>query len=217
VNNNSAQVAQQAHRKHEQDDAVLDAPKLKSVAGLYRFCAQSMKFPEEHWFTRDYVDCLYQLLENIGGLEQKKELERVFARQVLPLEELQIEYTRLFINGSPHVVAPPYASVYLDKSLQGQATEKINSFYGARGFFMREDSDLPDHIVHQLEFLALLTQSGDQESESLFLTQMFFPWFRLFAPRVVQESQHPFYRIVVQIIDYFTKEEDENGIQGIEA
>ena len=189
---------------------------LKALAGLYRFCAQSMKFPEMNWFTRDYLECLYQLLENIGGLEQKRELEQAFSPPTLPLEELQIEYTRLFINGSQHVLAPPYASVYFDKSLQGQSTEKILSFYVSKGFLMREGSDLPDHIIHQLEFLALLVQTGDQRSEAQFLSLFFLPWFQMFFPRVVHESQHPFYRIIVQIIDYFTKEEDEHGIQDIE-
>ncbi len=195
----------------------LPANSLKTIAGLYRLSAQSMKFPEKQWFTRDYLHCLYLLLEIMGGLEQKMELAKVFAQPVLPLDELQIEYTRLFITGCPHVVAPPYASVYLDRSLQGPYTEKILSFYRTRGFVMRSGSDLPDHLVHQLEFLARLAEAGDQKFESLFLRQLFFPWFRAFAPRVVQESRHPFYRIVVQLIDYFTKEEEEHGIQGIEA
>ncbi len=193
------------------------AEDLLTIAGLYRFCAQSMKFPARKWFTQDYLHCLYHVLESIGGLEQKALLAKAFADQSLPLEGLQIEYTRLFINGCPHVLAPPYASVYLDRSLQGPFTEKILSFYRARGFVMHRDSDLPDHLVHQLEFLARLAESGDQKNESLFLKQLFLPWFQAFAPRVEQESQHPFYRIIVQLIDYFTKEEDEHGIQGIEA
>ena len=197
--------------------AAFPTENLKAIAGLYRFCAQSMKFPEMTWFTRDYLECLYQLLENIGGLEQKRDLEQIFSLPTPPLEKLQVEYTRLFINGSPHVLAPPYASVYFDKSLQGQSTEKILSFYFSKGFLMCEGSDLPDHIVHQLEFLALLVETGDQRSEAQFLSLFFLPWFQMFSPRVVHESKHPFYRIVIQIIDYFTKEEDEHGIQDIEA
>ena len=185
---------------------------LVTLAGLYRFCAQSMKFPEECWFNQDYLDCLYQLLENIGGFQEKRELEQVLDSSSPSLNSLQIEYTRLFINGSPHVLAPPYASVYLDKSLQGQSTEKILSFYYSHGFFPREGEDLPDHIVNQLGFLAYLVEEGDHVSEAQFLSQLFQPWFELFFPRVVGESQHPFYRIIVQIIDYFTKEEEENGI-----
>lgn len=196
---------------------VFSTENLKTIAGLYRFCAQSMKFPKINWFTRDYLECLYRILEKIGGLEQKRDLEQAFSLSTLHLEKLQIEYTRLFINGSPHVLAPPYASVYFDKSLQGQSTEKILSFYASKGFLMRQGSDLPDHIVHQLEFLALLVETGDQRSEAQFLSSFFLPWFQMFFPRVVHESRHPFYRIVVQIIDYFTKEEDEHGIQDIEA
>ena len=199
------------------DYPVISGENLVTMAGLYRFCAQSMKFPEECWFNQDYLPCLYQLLENIGGFHQKRELEQALALSYPSLDSLQIEYTRLFINGSPHVLAPPYASVYLDKSLQGQSTAKILSFYYSQGFFLREGEDLPDHIVNQLGFLAHLVEAGDHACEAQFLSRLFHPWFQLFFPRVVCESQHPFYRIIVQIIDYFTKEEDENGIQGIEA
>ena len=198
-------------------NAVLTSENLKAIAGLYRFCAQSMKFPEATWLTPDYLACLYQLLENIGGLEQKRDLAQFFSLPASPLEQLQIEYTRLFINGSPHVVAPPYASVYFDRSLQGQHTEKILSFYVSHGFLMAEDADLPDHIVHQLEFLALLVERGDQKAEAQFLSLFFLPWFQLFFPRVVHPSHHPFYKTIVHLIDYFTKEEDQHGIQDIEA
>jgi TorA maturation chaperone TorD len=190
---------------------------LHTLAGLYRFCSQSMRFPSSSWFNRDYLECLYQLLEGIGGIEKKTELQAVFAHFPAALEDLQIEYTRLFINGSPHVIAPPYASVYLDRSLQGKSTERILSFYIAKGFRMCENSDLPDHLVHQLEFLALLTEEGDGKSEDEFLSQFFFPWFTVFLERILTEARHPFYKTVVLLIDYFTKEEDEHGIQGLEA
>lgn len=190
---------------------------LNTLAGLYRFCSQSMRFPSSSWFTRDYLECLYQLLEGIGGTEKKTELQAIFSHLPESLEDLQIEYTRLFINGSPHVIAPPYASVYLDRSLQGMSTEKILSFYIEKGFRMCENSDLPDHLVHQLEFLALLIEEGDAKTEDAFLSQCFFPWFTVFLQRILTQAQHPFYKTVVLLIDYFTKEEDEHGIQGLEA
>jgi len=197
--------------------AAVPAGDLKVIAGLYRFCAISLRFPDLQWFTRDYLDTLYQLLTHMGGLDQKLIMEQAFAGPVLSLEELQIDYTRLFINGVPHVLAPPYASVYLDKSLQGQSAEHIMSYYHSKGFLKREGSELPDHIVSQLEFLAYLVERGDQAGEAHFLTQFFSPWFHSFLSRVVNESRHPFYRIIVQMVDYFTKEEEQHGVQDIEA
>ena len=133
------------------------------------------------------------------------------------METLQIEHTRLFINGVPHVIAPPYGSVYLDKSLLGLHTEKTLRFYAECGYSLKSGSDLPDHIIHQLEFLSLLAEKGDAEHESEFLQTIFLPWFDKFGARVKQESQHPFYSVIVQLIDYLTKEEDEHGIQLDEA
>lgn len=200
----------------EQATSAVPAENLTTLAGLYRFCSQSMRFPAHQWFTKEFLDIFYQILDGAGDTDRKKELQMVFDSGI-GLEKLEIEYTRLFINGSPHTVAPPYASVYLDRSLQGASTEKILSYYIEKGFRMCAGSDLPDSLVHQLEFLALLVERGDLQGEVYFLTQLFLPWFQQFLDRIVQEARHPFYRTVVLLIDYLTKEEDEHDIHGFEA
>jgi putative dimethyl sulfoxide reductase chaperone len=194
----------------------MSAERLATLAGLYRFCSQSMRFPACQWLTHQYLDIFYQILDGVGGVEGKKALQTVFASGIA-IEELEIEYTRLFINGAPYTAAPPYASVYLDRSLHGASTEKVLSYYIEKGFRMCSGADLPDHLFHQLEFLALLMERGDQQGERFFLTYFFLPWFSKFLCRILEEAEHPFYRTVVLLIDYFTKEEDEHGIHRFEA
>lgn len=184
---------------------------------LFRFCAQSLRYPESGWFTNQYLESVDLLLEALGANQEREAIRFEFSRANDPLEQLQIEYTRLFINGVPHVVAPPYGSVYLDRSLQGPHTEKTRNFYRQYGYDLAEPGELPDHIVHQLEFLALLTARGEESARVDFLKTIFFPWFSIFATRVRQESNHPFYSVIVQLIDYLTKEDDEDGIQRNEA
>lgn len=189
-----------------------DIPLSAQIATLYRFCARSMQYPESTWFTSEYLESLYLLLES---LEAEREIIEIKAAMAVPgdsLERLQIEYTRLFINGIPHVAAPPYGSVYIDKSLQGQHASKTLLFYREHGFSLKENADLPDHIIHQLEFLSLLAEQGDGEAEADFLRNLFIPWFPHFKKRVEQEAQHPFYPVIVQLIDFFTMEENKDGI-----
>jgi TorA maturation chaperone TorD len=176
-----------------------------------------MHYPEPDWFTEDYLNNLFTLLETLGASEEKEQIARVTDITPESIEALQIEYTRLFINGFPHVVAPPYGSVYIDKSLQGLHTEKTLRFYTSYGYSLKDGADLPDHIIHQLEFLSLLADGDDSQAESEFLKTIFAPWFAKFHARVKQESNHPFYSVLVQLIDYLTKEEDEHGIQLDEA
>jgi putative dimethyl sulfoxide reductase chaperone len=187
------------------------------ISTLYRFCAQSMRYPESQWFTQEYLDNLYTLLDAVGKDQEKKKLVSFFTSTASFLECLQIDYTRLFITGVPHVLAPPYGSVYIDKSLQGQHTAKTLKFYHDHGFAMAADADLPDHIIHQLEFLSLLADDNDQQAEHEFLVNIFLSWFQHFAKKVQCAAGYPLYPAVVQLIAYLTKEENEYGIHNNEA
>lgn len=189
-----------------------DSSPSTQVATLYRFCARSMQYPEPTWFNEEYIESLYLLLDSLEAHREIQEIKTALSEADDALEQLQIEYTRLFINGIPHVAAPPYGSVYIDKSLQGQHTEKTMQFYREHGYSLNENADLPDHLVHQLEFLSLLAEQGDAETESVFLTRLFVPWFPHFKKRVETEAQHPFYSVIVQLIDFLTMEENKDGI-----
>lgn len=178
------------------------------ISLLYRFLAQSLKFPERSWFTDEFKTMFFSMLDQLEANTESKDLRQFFARTDDFIEDLQIEYTRLFINGVPHVVAPPYGSVYLDKSLQGLHASKTLLYYREKGCDMAEGSDLPDHIVHELEFLSHLAGDGDLAGEKEFLQNYFLTWFPTFRNRVLSEAHHPYYRLVITMIDYFTKEEE---------
>ena len=187
------------------------------IATLYRFCAQSMQYPAPEWFSENYLASLYGLLDALGGSKEKKELLAEFAKSNDLLEDLQIEYTRLFINGVPHVAAPPYGSVYMEKTLRGKYSEEILTYYQSLGYNLTEKADLPDSLIHQLEFLSFLAEDKNREKEEEFLARFFLPWYSIFAARVKEDALHPFYPIIVGFIDFFTKEEEEYGVQHNEA
>ena len=187
------------------------------VATLYRFCAQSMQYPDPQWFSESYLSSLYKLLDALGGETDKKLLQVAFARSTDVLEELQVEYTRLFINGVPHVAAPPYGSVYMNKTLRGKYSEDILYYYRSLGYDLVARADLPDSLIHQLEFLSFLAEDRNREAEEEFLARFFIPWYPLFAARVKEDAKHPFYQIIISFIDFFTQEEEEYGVQHNEA
>jgi len=187
------------------------------ISTIYRFCAQSMQYPDQSWLTEHYFSSLYGLLDVLGGKKEKELLINALNDSNDYLEDLQVEHTRLFINGMPHVVAPPYASVYIEKTLQGKFSEEILLFYRSLGYSLTEQADFPDNLIHQLEFLSFLAEDKNQQAEEDFLLRFFHPWYPLFSKRVKEESQHPFYHVVITIIDFFTKEEKEYGVQFNEA
>ena len=83
--------------------------------------------------------------------------------------EMAREYTRLFINAFPRVVAPPYGSIYLEKDriVYGKSTSKVLRFYHETGFTLKEElKDLPDHIAHEMQFMGILADAEGQVSDS---------------------------------------------------
>jgi len=187
-------------------------PAYAQIGVIYRFCAQSMRYPTSQWFTDSYLQILYDFLRTLGGTKEIETLQQQIATAANALEPLQVEYTRLFINGIPHVVAPMYAGVYIDKTLRGKFSEEILTYYGKCGYTLSNSGDLPDNLVHQLEFLSFLAEDGDQAAEEEFLRRFFLRWFPVFASRIKEEAVHPFYPVIVSIIDFFTKEEEEYGV-----
>ncbi|MFW2367001.1 MAG: TorD/DmsD family molecular chaperone [Desulforhopalus sp.] len=194
-----------------------NSSKPDHIAAIYRFCAQSMQYPQPEWFSKTYLDSLNTLLDALGGETEKQRLEEVLVKSSDMLEDLQVEHTRLFINGAPHVAAPPYGSVYLEKTIRGKYSEEILTFYHSLGYTLTTEADLPDSLIHQLEFLSFLAEDNNREGEEEFLSRFFLPWFPVFSARVLEEAQHPYYQIIVSIIDFFTKEEEEYGVQLNEA
>jgi len=193
---------------------MIAAGQSADVSSFYRFLAQSMRYPDRQWMTADYFNTLLTILTELGGDSEEKEMRAALSATQLTqlLEDLQVEYTRLFINSHPHAIAPPFASIYIDQTLQSAFTEKTYNFYKQKNYTLSEQTVPPDHLVTELEFLSLLTEKGDFHGEEEFLRDLFRPWFQQFQDRISSVSCHPYYKVMTQLIDFFTKEDEENGI-----
>jgi len=183
-------------------------------AELFAFFALLMRYPESQFFDRELLDALQGLL-NFCQLSDA--MDRLAAWQAdRSMDELlndaQVAYTHLFINAVPHVIAPPYASVYMDGDggLQGKTTEKIRQWYLKHGFDVAVPGEPADHIRFQLEFVAALFQEDREEAAETFIRTLFIPWFKRFLHRfgeTPEASRHPFYEASLQLIHTIVKEE----------
>ncbi len=131
-------------------------------------------------------------------------------------QALQIEYTRLFINGVPHVLAPPYASAYANTGLLlGQPAEAALRTYREAGLVFAADThELPDHIAATLEFMGYLGRQelaarhsgqlamADQwlERQRNFLAQLLLPWTTTWQARVVEHDRTDFYAALARLV-----------------
>ena len=188
-----------------------DAPATEAAtfSSLYSFLALTMRYPDPAFCNEPFFDAFESLLASLDWPAELAELRTWRKKTADPLDDLRTAYTSLFITAAPGTTIPPYASVYLDGdgSLHGRTTERTRDFYRERGFDLRSETEPADHIQFELEFLAALAGEAMFDDEELFLQTLFRPWFVRFQEKSMQEARHPFYRVSIQLIDFFTKEE----------
>lgn len=171
-----------------------------------------------------------RLFESMAGAAARidPELAAIAARlgpafAGLPLAELLVDYTRLFL-GPSHALAQPYASVWLSGEnllLQG-STLDVKAMYEEGGFEIADDfRELPDHVAAELEFLYLLIHRenearwsgrGDEQAalEALkrrFLDEHLGRWLGPFLLAVHEGAQTPFYETLAELTEALVRRE----------
>ena len=133
--------------------------------------------------------------------------------------ELSVAYTRLFL-GPPSVLAPPYASFYLDHkgSVMGPSSIAIMKLYSAAGLRLDDEfNEMPDHIAVVLEFLyyllfqeAMVRNDNAYEEKTKiekirirFLKNYSFTWIPRFCGKIVTADEHPVYTALGNCLDAF--------------
>ncbi len=98
----------------------------------------------------------------------------------MPLEEVQAEYTRLFISSYPALLCPPYESYYREGIVYGNTAIEVRELYEKRGLKFSFEGEPPDLLSAELDFLAI-TNDGS------FLARM-KEWVYGFTERVRENS-----------------------------
>ena len=177
---------------------------MSSLAQIYRFLGQAIRYPQADWFTNDFFNDYHGLLASLNW-PMPTPLPSQVSKQFM--EDVQVEYTRLSINAIPQVIAPPYGSAFMDGSLNGPWADKTRDYYQKFGFSLTT-KDFPDHLVTQLDFIALREEEEEGGSED-FLKKIFRPWFTLFHNKVMENSTEIYLTTTIKLIDFFTREERE--------
>ena len=145
------------------------------------------------------------------------------------LEDLAIEYTRLFLGPGKHI--SPHESVQHQRAegkwgqLWGDSTVEVKKFIETTGLEYQSDyKGLPDHISVELEFMQQLTlreeQAWEEEDmdgaascrniEKKFIEEHMVPWVSEFCEKIMQEAELPFYRDLAALTRNFIEfEKDE--------
>ena len=131
---------------------------FENKARTLRFLSQCFAYPNSAFLPN-----LRKRLREITGEKEKAGFEpllRLFGQE--NNEQLQGEYTRLFITGYPSTPCPPYESVFREGRMLGSCSHKVQTLYQEWG--MTAEEGLLDHISTELEFLAFLASAATLEA-----------------------------------------------------
>ena len=144
------------------------------------------------------------------------------------LEDLAIEYTRIFLGPGKHV--SPHESVHHQRddgqwgNLWGASTAEVKKFIETTGLGYSDDfKGMPDHITVELEFMQQLTLGEEQawkeadadkatafrNVEKKFIEEHLSRWIPTFCEQVIQEAELPFYRSFAELTKRFIRYEME--------
>ena len=138
------------------------------------------------------------------------------------LEDLAVEYARLFIGPGKHI--SPHESVHHKREdgrwgqLWGPSTAEVKKIIESAGLsYQSEYTGLPDHISVELEFMQQVTlaeekawEDGDKdqalaclENEKKFIEKHLAEWIPDFCDKVINGAESPFYRVMAELTKKF--------------
>ena len=125
------------------------------------------------------------------------------------LEELQVEYTRLFINTFPTLPAPLYKSYYEDKELLGHKIGKLIDTYEKYGFEVsKNQNELPDNLALLLEFVFRLAEmQSTEEEQNNFVEEFILSWTKELEQKIIENAEIEFYKFLITSLNSFLKED----------
>ncbi len=137
------------------------------------------------------------------------------------VEDMAVEYARLFIGPGSHI--SPHESVHVDVDagsggLWGAKTVEVKKFIEAAGFDYEDQfTGLPDHVSVELEFMQKLTEwesgkwaCGDEEKakysrliQRRFMKEHIMTWVPKLCDKVINMADKPFYEEMAKVTKRF--------------
>jgi len=165
-----------------------------------------------------------QLCMSAGLVFVEPELGELGAERAI--EELAVEYCRLFIG--PRPLCPPYASTTVGEALLGgRARSRLEEFLDVHGVAAAEGAKLasPDHVAMELSVLAHLydelaavpeapardtpASGGPVAAAHVFLRDHVLTWMPQFLDEVERHAGRALYRSIAQLTQSLLQEERE--------
>ena len=145
------------------------------------------------------------------------------------LEDLAIEYTRLFLGPGKHI--SPHESVHHERddgkwgALWGNSTVDVKKFVETLGLkYKEDDTSLPDHISVEMEMMQKLIEREQQawgegkkeealyclKAERMFVEDHLIKWVPKFCSKIEDEAEMTFYSEMAKVTRSFIELEKDS-------
>jgi len=217
----------------------------RARSDVYNFIARGFRPPSASLFAgRDDDAPLQRVAKALAVLEapelqqDAEQLSQFSGRnaasgQPAALQELAVEYNRLFVGPAPPL-AYPYESVYQHPEglVMGAPALQVLERYAEEGLSLsRESRELPDHVAVELEFMAYLCERELQaheageaecaaqyiEKEHRFLADHLLKWVPAFCDKIICSSDSVFYIFLARMAKDFLRWDMENLCRQMQA
>ncbi len=145
------------------------------------------------------------------------------------LEDLAIEYTRLFLGPGKHI--SPHESVHHERkdgkwgALWGNSTVDVKKFVETLGLkYKEDDTSIPDHISVEMEMMQKLIEREHQawgegkkeealyclKAERMFVEDHLIKWVPKFCSKIEDEAEMTFYSEMAKVTRSFIELEKDS-------
>ena len=119
-------------------------------------------------------------------------------------DNLEAEYTSLFITGYPKTPCPPYFSAYQTGMIVSEHSEKLYNIYEEYGIELSNEQ-FPDFIPTMMEFMTLLL-TNEQEKEAKEFYKEYLSWISEFSENIKRNTKEKYFLKIADELINFTKE-----------
>lgn len=139
---------------------------------------------------------------------------RPFSDANLDLDQLQVDFTALFINAYPVIKAHPFAGWYEgDTIMMGASDNRVRQFYSRFGVQCDQLKVPADHIMVELEFMAIMAEKYEETGDAFYyaavqemMNQHLRHWILKFLNDIQENARTEFYRKLAFVLVILVKE-----------
>jgi len=205
---------------------------VRNRSNVYGFLAAIYSQEMTADLLQQIKDPRFQRILSDLGIDFKNEFFHKLEEELL--EDLAVEYARLFLGPGKHI--SPHEAIHHKQDdadwgqLWGKSTVEVKKFVESTGLsYTDEYKGLPDHISVELEFMQQLTRREEEackeddmdgvmyclKIEKKFIEDHIYRWVPIFCEKVIKEAELPFYRELAALTRSFIKfEMEELKIKG---